>query len=128
MPSVPRPPRYDGRLGRKGGFVWLSELSLESLEWWHAKKLESASSDSQYAEKDGKTAATLAKWIEWRRLFPNERWYGTRGEEKVTAEAPSREPQVNAWEEKANGAGGKKPTGTPRGNAAPPRDDDDYSF
>ena len=103
-PEVPRPPRYDGRLGRRGGYVWMSELTLESLTWWHQKKAESAAARTEWSDKDGKTAATLAKWIEWRAISPNEVWSGTRGEDRATAAPPSREPKLNAWDNsKTNG-------------------------
>lgn len=120
MPRVPQPPRYDGRIGKTGGFVWMSEMDLSSLEWWLAKKTESSLQDNQYAERNGKTADTLAKWVEWRKLFPNERWNGTRGDQRVTAEPPSREPKLQEWSDT------KKPV--QRGSSPPPTEDDDYRF
>lgn len=97
MPEVPRPPRYDGRLSKKGGYVWMSEMTLESLIWWHTKKAESAEAGTEFSERDGKVANTLAKWIEWRSVSPAEVWSGTRGEDRATAAAPSREPELQAW-------------------------------
>lgn len=119
-PRLPLPPKFDGRLARKDGFVWISEMDLNSLEWWLGKKSEAAQRDDQYAERNRKTADTLAKWVEWRKLFPNERWNGTRGDDRVTADAPSREPQVHDWDNK------KKPS--QRGSSPPPAEDDDYRF
>ncbi len=128
-PAVPRPPKFDGRLRREGGFVWYSELDFDSLEFWWKKNLESAASGGEWAEKNGKTAASLEKWVAWRRHFPHDQWRGTRGDEKAVAALPSREPRVNQWEEKKNGAAGKKPSGAGRGRT-PTQDDggDDYSF
>jgi hypothetical protein len=119
-PGVPREPRYDGRLGKTGGFIWMSEMDLGSLEWWLGKKTESSLQDNQYAERNAKAADTLAKWVEWRKLFPNERWNGTRGDQRVTAEPPSREPKLQEWSDT------KKPA--QRGSSPPPAEDDDYRF
>jgi len=131
-PAVPMAPKFDGRLPRKGGFFWLSEMLLQDLEWWHSKKQESAASGGEWAEKDGKLAATLAKWIEWRKLFPSERWRGKRGDDWATAEAPSREPQLRQWDPKGSpkGNGAKAPQGSSRrGPERPPEDEGDgYGF
>lgn len=131
MPHVPRSPLFDGRLSKSGengerGFVWLSEMDLRSLEWWEQRKRQSGESGSQYAERDRKTADTLAKWIEWRRIAPHETWSGKRNDTRVTAAPPSREPRIHAWgprtEKSATGATG-------RGTSAPaPSDDDDSSY
>jgi hypothetical protein len=120
MPRVPLPPKFDGRLGKTGGFIWMSEMDLGSLEWWLGKKTASSLEDNQYAERNAKTADTLAKWVEWRKLFPDARWNGTRGDQRVTAEAPSREPKLQEWSDK------KKPV--QRESAPPPAEDDDYRF
>jgi hypothetical protein len=131
-PEVARAPKYDGRQRKDGGFVWYSEMCLDDLEFWQKKNAASAAEGGQYAEQNGKTARNLEKWVAWRRLFPTEQWRGTRGEEKATAAPPSKEPRVNQWEEKKNGATGKKPGGaTGRGKAPPPEEDDgtsDFSF
>lgn len=98
MPHVPKPPLYDGRLGKGSeGFVWMSEMTLRDLEWWEAAKRKSADTENQWTERNRKKAATLAKWIEWRRLFPNECWSGKRGDERATAAPPSRDPKVQSW-------------------------------
>jgi hypothetical protein len=121
-PPVPRPPKYDDRMSRKKGFfVWVSEMTLDDLVWWENKKRESAASDSPYAEKDGKLADKLAKWIEWRRLFPTEVWSGTRGDDRATAAPPSRDPKLNAWGERTN-----KPNGAPPPEPEP--EEEKYDF
>ncbi len=98
-PEIPRPPKYDGRLSRgQKGYCWMSEMLLEDLQWWHGKKLESADGGGQYADKDRKTADTLAKWIVWRSLFPSDVWSGTRGDDRATGKPPSREPAMHQWE------------------------------
>jgi hypothetical protein len=127
MPHVPKPPLYDGRLGKsRDGFVWMSEMLLRDLEFWEARKRASGESGSQYAERDAKTATTMAKWIEWRRLFPTEAWSGKRGDERATADPPNANPKINKWPERtekpASGAQGK-------GRPAPANDEDDgYGF
>lgn len=100
-PEILRPPKYDGRLSRGGkGYCWMSEMLLEDLQWWHGKKTESGATDSQYAEKDRKTADTISKWIAWRTLFPTDIWSGTRGEDRATGKPPSKEPILHQWEPK----------------------------
>jgi hypothetical protein len=97
-PDVPRSPLFDGRLSRGNkGFTWMSEMTLRDLEWWEAKKRESASGGGEYAEKDAKTAQTLAAWITWRRLFPHEPWSGKRGEDRTTAAVPNGNPTLHPW-------------------------------
>lgn len=105
MPVVPRSPRYDGRLGRKGGFCWMSEMTLESLIYWENAKRTSADEGGQYADQNRRTADTLAKWIEWRSIAPDAVWSGTRGEDRATAAPPSREPKLNAWQQRSGGTG-----------------------
>jgi hypothetical protein len=105
-PQVPSAPRYDGRLSRGTmGFLWMSEMDLGSLEWWERKKRESAEGGGQYADRDKKGAAVLQAWIAWRKLFPHEVWSGTRGEDRVTAAPPSREPVVRPWPKRDGGPG-----------------------
>jgi hypothetical protein len=120
-PEILRPPKYDGRLSRGGkGYCWMSEMLLEDLQWWHGKKAESGASDSQYAEKDQKTAATLAMWIAWRALFPTDIWSGTRGQDRATGKPPSKEPAMHQWEQR-NGTTAPAATGQ-----AKPEDDDNF--
>lgn len=96
-----RPPRYDAKLGRKGGYVFMSEMLLHDLEWWLAKKREGAESGGQYAENDRKTAAELERWVAWRTQCPGEAWTGVRGEARVTAAVPARDPELHAWGDRA---------------------------
>jgi hypothetical protein len=122
MPELPRSPKYDARLAKRGGFVWVSELALEDLEWWAKKKRESAVSGSEYAEKDAKVADTLERWLPWRRLFPNEQWRGTRGDDRVTAATPSKEPRLNSWDNSKSNGGRRAPA------SEPPPPEDDFGF
>ena len=125
-PFVPRPPKFDGKLTRQGGFWWMSEMDLNSLVYWQGKKRESAQSGSQWAEKDQKVADLLSKWIEWRKLFPEQRWSGTRGDDRMTAAAPSREPALNKWPPRnGNGASNSNHHDS---SPPPPRDEDDFGF
>lgn len=119
-PRLPLPPKFDGRFSRKDGFVWMSEMDLNSLEWWLTKKRVSAADGGQYAERDNKVADQLAKWVEWRKLFPNDRWNGTRGNDRVTADAPSREPALREWSRSNSKKSNTQPP--------PPAEDDDYRF
>lgn len=128
-PDYPKPPRYDGRLTRKGGtYVWMSEMTLESLKWWLDKKSESAQSGSEFAERDSKTARNLAAWVAWRSICPTEVWSGTRGEDRATAKPPSRDPALHSWDNsgRSNGSskGGGSRAGSQRG-PAPAQDDEE---
>jgi len=120
-PPIPRAPKYDGRLFKKGGFCWLSELDLNSLEWWQNKKRESAAGGGQYADRDAKDVSLYEKWIEWRRLFPSEVWSGTRGEDRATAAPPSREPRLHQWN--GNGRSRSKPQPPPEDDGRGAEDD-----
>ena len=97
-PELVRPPKYDGRIFRKGGFVWMSEMLADDLRWWHGKKLESANGDGKYADSDRKTVGILDKWIAWREQNPSECWSGTRGDDTVTASQPSKAPVLRQSE------------------------------
>lgn len=94
-----RAPKYDAKLARRGGYVFMSEMTLSDLEWWLTKKRESVASGSKYAAKDAKTAAELERWITWRRQSPSEAWSGIRGEARVTAAVPRRDPELHSWDE-----------------------------
>lgn len=96
-PSDARSPKYDAKLARRGGFVFMSEMLLHDLEWWLAKKKESVASGGRYAEKDAKTVAELERWIAWRTACPGEAWTGVRGDRRVTALPPARDPELHEW-------------------------------
>ena len=96
-PKTPMAPKYDGKLRRKGGtFCYMSEMELESLKFWHKTYSEKPDSD-EWADKNKKTATALKYWVEWRTCFPAVAWTGERDREKVTAAAPSRDPELHAW-------------------------------
>ncbi len=99
-PRVPYPPKFDGRMSRKGQYCWMSEMTLEDLRYWHERNLASAAEGGQYAEKNHKTAKALGYWVEWRSAFPTEQWRGERNHRTVTANAPSRDPELYDWEER----------------------------
>jgi hypothetical protein len=96
-PVIPRSPKWDTKLPRKGGYAWASECSLEDLSYWHAKKVEGAQSGSQWAEKDAKLADKLSFWIAWRRVEPTAAWSGQRGDDNITARAPAGKATVYPW-------------------------------
>ena len=125
-PRVPLPPKFDGRLRRSGGFVWYSELDLDSLEYWQKKNAASAEQGGQYADANQKAADALARWVEWRTLYPEQRWNGTRGNERVTALPPSRDPPLRQWDDSKKND--KPKGGTQRGPAPPPADEEEDSY
>jgi hypothetical protein len=92
-----RPPRFDTKIGRKGGFCWASEMLLHDLLWWLEKKREGSASGGQYALRDGKLVTELERWVAWRRVAPSEMWRGTRGDENVMADPPRRDPTLHPW-------------------------------
>lgn len=107
MPQKVLPPKYDAKLSRKGGqFCWMSEMDLDSLEYWLKMKRESAGKGGQYAEKDQKTADTLTRWVKWRQIYPTDRWFGERNDTKTTALPPSREPKLHDWSNSGRSGGG----------------------
>lgn len=126
-PRPPLPPKYDGRLGRSGGFWWMSEMDLNSLEFWESKNREGADAGGRYAEANSKAAANLAKWIEWRRLFPNECWSGTRGDDRATGAPPSREPTLRKWPAKKGGQSNQS-SGAPSPDNDGREEEPEYSF
>lgn len=97
-PRVPFPPKYDLRLPRKGGYLWASECSLSSLQWWQRHKRERAAEGGQYADKDNALADKLDRWITWRMACPTERWSGLQGDGTVTSPAPVERPSVREYE------------------------------
>ncbi len=97
-PKVPRPPRFDQRISKKGGFMWASECTLDDLTWWFNHKTERAAAGGAYAEKDAKLAKSLDYWVQWRRVEPIAPWSGERNHEAVTACAPSGKATVYEWE------------------------------
>lgn len=119
-PQLPRPPKYDRRIYRKGGYQWASESALESLCYWHGKYAQSAGQGGEYAERDAKNAKELAFWIAWRRIEPNTVWSGKRNDEQVTADAPRDKPFVYEREPRND-----TPVGSAAGRPAPTFDDDD---
>jgi hypothetical protein len=93
-PAIPRPPRFDQAIYRKGGVTWASEYALEGLQFWQGKYSESAERGGEYAEMDAKRVKQLGYWIAWRRCEPAAAWSGERNRQHVTASAPSAKPLV----------------------------------
>lgn len=94
LPKVPRAPKYDQVIYRKGGHSYASECDLESLRYWHKTYLEGAAKGGEYAEKDKKRADSLQYWIDWRACEPSARWSGKRDKTDVTAAAPAAKPAI----------------------------------
>jgi hypothetical protein len=101
-PPIPRPPKFDGKLSRKGGFCWMSEMDLDSLRYWHGKK--SQGGKPEFADKDAKTTKELAYWIAWRLADPTTVWRGERFRVAVVAAPPSRDPAIHPWEKRGEQA------------------------
>ena len=100
LPRVPLPPKYDGRVSRKGGFCWMREMDLSGLQYFHSRKQQG--SKPEYAERDAKDLKSLAYWIEWRITDPQSAWYGERNRQPTRAKPPSRDPEIHAWEKRAD--------------------------
>jgi hypothetical protein len=96
-PRSPKPPKYDSRIRRKGGFMWASDCDAESLRFW-CKRAHQPASKPEFAEKNAKEAKALDYFLEWRSWFPSERWSGERNRQQVTGDAPSSKPRVYEWE------------------------------
>lgn len=113
---APFAPKFDTRIRVKGGYIWASETSLESLRFWHGRA--KSGGDPKYKEKNEKDAKALSFFIIWREWFPVERWTGERNRQQVTADPPSGKSTVREWEAKSD---------APRATTATSFDDDDYS-
>ena len=132
-PRLPRSPKFDQKLPRKGGYVWASELALDNLQWYLQMFKEGAEKpDNQYAEKDAKRAEKLGYWVEWRLVEPSKQWRGERGfgddAEVVTAEAPSHQPQRHDWDNRSNGNRGPVEHGGPEDFGGSDYTDDPIPF
>jgi hypothetical protein len=100
LPKVPRMPKYDMRISRKGGYQWASETDLEGLRFWFKRYTDNVNEGGRYAEKDGKRAEKLCYWLDWREACPDTIWTGQRNDDVVTAVAPSGKPAVHEWEQR----------------------------
>lgn len=96
VPRRPLPPKYDMRLRVKGGrFMWASEATLSTLEWYRSRAERSAAEGGQYAESNAREAANLARWTTWRAWSPNDAWQGERDHSPVLAFPPSDKPKTH---------------------------------
>jgi hypothetical protein len=115
-----RAPKYDGQLRKKAGMaVWMSEMLRDDLEYWRARN-EADSKSGEFAESNAKMAKILKYWVEYRDTAPTERWTGLRGDDVVTAAAPSREPATHVFVKR-----GDAPAPAPAAPAFGSPDDDD---
>jgi hypothetical protein len=96
----PFPPRYDARIGRRGGYQWASETDLEGLKFWLKNLQARAGKGGQYAAKDAKRAKDLERWVAWREWEPRVQWNGQRFDATVKAAPPSNKPQLHEYEQK----------------------------
>ncbi len=94
VPKVPRAPKYDFKMWRRGGHQWASETSLEGLTYWRDLAIKSAASGGDYAEKDQKKADQLKFWTDYRQAFPETAVSLIRGDDQITAEAPVDKPRI----------------------------------
>jgi hypothetical protein len=131
VPALPRKPKYDSQFTRKGGhYCWVSEMTLDDIIFWRGKKAEGVAAGGQYAESDQKWLVRFDAWIAWRRLYPNECWFGIRGEERVNAAPPSRDAKLHKWGPRKEASGGSEGASS----AASPDDDgrassdDEFAF
>ncbi len=99
-PKAPRPPKYDMRISRKGGYQWASETDLDGLKWWLARFESTAAEGGKYADKDADRAKKLSYWVNWREAYPDSPWTGQRNDEVCTAPLPTSKPTVYEWEQR----------------------------
>lgn len=99
-------PRYDRRIPRKDGVTYASEYDLEGLRYWHGRASAGAVVSGPYQEADRKQAEALAYWITYREAEPAAVWTGLRGDDVVTAAAPSNKPTVYPRDARPAPAGG----------------------
>lgn len=121
VPEKVRAPKYDHRIGRKGGFQWASETDLESLRYWHKRESESAAEGGQWAAKSEKRAASLARWIAYREQDPASPWSGVRDDAQATAHAPMSKPQIHEYAPRD-----ARPAPSPAANSGGGYSDADY--
>ena len=93
LPKVPRCPKYDLKIYRKGGYMWASETDLERLKFWRQRSLDSAAKGGQYADKDTKQAERLKYFIEFRTVESGAISL-IRGDDMTDARAPAYKPRV----------------------------------
>ncbi len=93
LPKIPRTPKYDCKIFRKGGYMWASETDLEGLKFWRQRSLDSAEKGGKYADKDTKQAERLKYFIEYRAVSDGAISL-IRGDDMVDARAPSYKPRV----------------------------------
>jgi hypothetical protein len=123
-PRIPLPPKFDSRVPRKAGqYCWASEMLLADLIFWWKRFDTSAKAGGQHAEKDTKNGKSLEFWIKWRRAFPHDVWSGERNRQPARANAPSREPELHAWERRSDA--GESPQDAPGASAGGFADVDD---
>lgn len=115
-PRVPLPPKFDGRVGRKGGFCWMSEMDLSGLQYWHGRK--SQDTNPEYADRNAKDLKALEYWIQYRIADPQSAWYGERNRQPTRAKPPSRDPEIHPWE--------KRDAAPQASTNTQPGSDDDY--
>ena len=102
-----RSPKYDRVIFVRDGLCWASECAAKELQYHYDRAQKGAlNPDSKWAEKDGKQAAALRRWLEWRRIEPLTVWSGERNDKRVTAAPPSDRPTVY---DKSTRGGGSAP-------------------
>jgi len=106
VPQIPRPPKFDSILSRKGeneepGFIWASECDLNTL-FWYFNAAQSLLADDPTHKWAAGAEKRLRYWVDWRQSFPNAVWRGVRGDEEVEAFPPSNRPQWHAKEFKGS--------------------------
>ena len=96
-PETARPPKYDQKIRRKGGYQWASETDTEGIKFWLGRAAAGAE-DPKYGDKNVKQAKALKYWLVWREQNPNAVWSGERNKQYVTAAAPLERPMIHEWE------------------------------
>lgn len=121
----PLPPQYDARIYRSGGFQWVSETSLEGLNFWCNKARDGVARGGEYADKDAKRVKELERWITWREWFPADLWSGMRNDETTTAAPPADRPAIHQYQARNGQSSGGQMR---QQQQPPPNEDDDVGF
>jgi hypothetical protein len=100
-------------------------MLLADLIFWWKRFDASAKEAGQHADKDAKNAKALEYWIKWRRAFPFDVWSGERNRQPARANAPSREPELHAWERRDDTDSPADAPGTTGGGFADVDDSDE---
>lgn len=125
LPVVPRSPKYDRKIFLKDKrHQWASETQLPSLEHFAKRSKDSADSGGDYAVKDLDQYERLMFWVRFRQVEPTLAVSITRGDDLITAAAPSYTPETYSNQPRGGDTYPNHRAGDTDNDAmAPPEDD-----